>query len=246
MKGLMVILFACIAVLPGLFWTGLLAKTPFNLDASLRWPAIGAGILAGVAILTLKIFFFADTAQVPSKEIFTATLFVSFLEAGLLEETFKDLAFLGLLLLLGLFRKPSQKFSAYELLWLAAYTGLGFALLENLHYALNFDWERYKGEASFFSEAAFSHGFMLLNRVFTALPLHMITCALFGYFYGQRQNWILGLLAGVSFHAVYDFFALPSTLLGNELVKLMVVLGFALFFLLARSAWGKTIESSAV
>jgi hypothetical protein len=81
--------------------------------------------------------------------------------------------------------------------------------MENIYYAFN------------------THSFrIVMDRVFTTIPAHMIMNMTFGFLRANKVNWVLALMASILIHSIYDFFALPSTLLGSILVRSVLILGF--------------------
>lgn len=87
----------------------------------------------------------------------------------------------------------SARLSAKRSLLFGAVVGLGFALLENVAYALN------------------GNGATVLERSFTAAPFHMLAGSIVGYFVGFSlftQKWrmtISGVLTTVVLHAINNF-----------------------------------------
>lgn len=198
-----------LATLPGFFYLPLLMGNPKRMkSSSLLWIGLLAGALSAFSIMLLKSFFIKGTLNPPSKETLTVTLFVSFIEAGLLEECFKNGFYLFTYQLL----KKKFDFEANKYLYfvLGAAVGLGFGILENGSYALNPN----VGEVS-----------IVFGRLYTTIPAHMMMNILFAYLHSKKVNLFLALLSSIVFHAVFDFFALPSTILGGILLKATLVMG---------------------
>jgi RsiW-degrading membrane proteinase PrsW (M82 family) len=206
-----------VAILPGLLYVPIISGNPKRASGQIVGIGLLAGATAGITIIVLKSLFLQDVLQPPIKETLTLTLFVAFIEAGLLEEFFKN----GFFLLAIRFFFPAtanENFALkpYDIFALGAFVGLGFGLLENANYAFNPEL----GKLS-----------VLLDRAYTAIPAHIIMNATFGFLKAKKLNLFLCFAASILIHSVYDFFALPSTLLGGILLRILLVtgLGFCLW-----------------
>jgi RsiW-degrading membrane proteinase PrsW (M82 family) len=191
----------------------------FRLIQELKFNVIFRGLIAGscgaIGIFLFKTIFMSESFSLSSKETLTVTLFISLVEAGLLEECFKNLFFL---FSINSFKDKLQPLDNSEILYIGLLTGLGFGIIENISYALN-------PETANFTN--------IWDRTFTTIPAHMFMNGSFAYIYILTRNIPLALIAGILFHGLYDFFALPSTVLGSALVKLtlLIGLGFNLYFI---------------
>ena len=213
-------MFLCVlaSALPALIYIPIIVGMPRKFNFPFILAGILGGVVAGLSILAFKLLLFKGTINPPSIETLSITIFISFIEAGLLEELFKA-SFYTLVFWL-FFEQNSKpvylpniveesKNSKYYYLVLGAFIGLGFGLMENIYYAFN------------------THSFrIVMDRVFTTIPAHMIMNMTFGFLRANKVNWVLALMASILIHSIYDFFALPSTLLGSILVRSVLILGF--------------------
>lgn len=190
---------------------------------------LASGILAGCAVLLFKSFFLADFIKPPTQETLTLTLFISFIEAGFLEEIFKN----GFYFISENYLKKnsqSEKFSSFNYFALGALTGLGFGILENIYYSLTPEFGKFE---------------IVLPRAYTALLAHIIMNATFGFLRSKRINFVLALLVSILIHTIYDFFALPSTLLGGILVRIFLVIGLGFCLWMGKDSFRKTFNKQA-
>ncbi|MDJ0624897.1 MAG: PrsW family glutamic-type intramembrane protease [Candidatus Caenarcaniphilales bacterium] len=195
------------SILP-LIYIPLIIGNPRRVNFRILFYGLGGGLISGLGIITFKFLFFQKGMHLPTQEVLTLTLFTSLIEAGLLEECFKN----GLYLLCLCLLKKQVNFSSnkYSYFALAAFVGLGFGILETAFYASNLKYEIT----------------IIWDRVYTTIPAHMIMNILFGFLISERINPVIALLGSISFHAAYDFFAIPSTLLGGVLLRVLLIIGF--------------------
>lgn len=194
-------------VLPLIFIPIVIGK-PQRVRNGILYYGLTGGIAAAVSIIIFKTLFFQEGISPPTRETLSLTLFISLIEAGLLEECFKNGSYLICFYILA--KQIDFQDNKYSYLALGAFIGLGFGILENAFYAL-----------------ALNYKFgVLLSRVYTTIPAHMIMNMIFGFLLSQRVNVLIALAASILFHSLYDFFALPSTLLGGILLRAMLVIGF--------------------
>ncbi len=190
-----------------------------------------AGILAGLGVLFFKFSFLAGTIKPPTQETLSLTLFISFIEAGFLEEIFKNTAYWLAETHLKK-EKALEQINNFSYFALGALTGLGFGILENIYYALSPEF----GQPS-----------IILPRAYTAVLAHIIMNSSFGFLRSKKINFFLALLVSVLIHAIYDFFALPSTLLGGILVRIFLIIGLGFCFWMAKESFKpkppKTLEN---
>ncbi|MDX1918221.1 MAG: PrsW family glutamic-type intramembrane protease [Candidatus Caenarcaniphilales bacterium] len=216
-----------VATIPGFIYIAILrGGTPRYISDKLILFGLVAGIMAGLMILVSKFFFLQDLLQAPGGEVLTVTLFVSFIEAGLLEELVKNLSYLGLINLLG----QNQKLSPFDLFALGGLVGLGFGVFENGYYALTPEYAKLT---------------ILLDRLYSAIPAHMIMNFTFGYLRARKVSIWLALLVSILIHAIYDFFALPSTLLGTILTKLVLVIGLGFVLWMGKQLWEESQSATS-
>jgi len=186
------------------------------------WKFIIINLIAGsfsvLLLLFIKSFLFPETINLPNKETLTITLFISFIEAGLLEEFVKNLFFL----ISVYFTNKYFDFKNNKFLYLVsgASIGLAFAIIENGFYALN-------PETSNFNN--------IFGRLFTTIPAHIIMNIIFAFLYSKKFNLLICFLASILFHAIYDFFALPSNLLGDLLLRILLICGFGLIVFMGKN-----------
>jgi protease PrsW len=111
----------------------------------------------------------------------------------------------------------------------AVMVGLGFALIENLSYVINFGF------------------FIGITRMLTAVPMHAICGVLLGYFIGraklepakEKKLIAAGLLSAVLLHGIYNFMAFLSI----GILPLFIVLGIGFYYANSMVRKGQTISS---
>ena len=211
-----------LASLPPLFYIKLYKfKTPSQV---IIYGFLG-GLFSCLSLIIFKSLLLPEAVNFPSKETLTTTLFISFIEAGLLEEIFKNIFFVLGVKLLNNKNKFDFDLNPYFYVVLGASVGLGFGIFENVSYALN-------------PELGFLNN--IWGRLYTTIPAHMIMNIIFSFLYAQRQNLFICLSGAVLFHAIYDFFALPSNLLGDILVRGTLVFGFGLIIYMGKTLINKS------
>ncbi len=218
------------AVLIPLTYIVFLNGKPPRLEKHFIWTGLAAGLLAGAAILSFKTLFLQKTILPPSTETLTITLFVSFIEAGLLEEFFKTLAYFGTVLYLKNYFK--NELLPFEFFAIGALVGLGFGIFENGYYAISPEFGKLN---------------IVLDRIYTAILAHITFNATFGFLRSKKANIVFAFFCSVILHTVYDFFALPSTLLGGMLVRIFLVCSITLCIWMGTETWKRsTKEISSV
>lgn len=207
-------LLVLLASLPPLFYIKLYKfKTPNSIIIY----GLLSGLLSCLALGFFKGCLLPEALSFPSKETLSITLFISFIEAGLLEEIFKNAFFLLALKLVK--NKFDFDLNPYFYLVLGASIGLGFGIFENASYAAS-------PELGFLKN--------IWGRLYTTIPAHMTMNIIFSFLYSKKQNLFVCLAGAVLFHAIYDFFALPSNLLGDLLVRGTLIFGFGLIIYMGK------------
>ncbi|MBE7440477.1 MAG: PrsW family intramembrane metalloprotease [Spirochaetales bacterium] len=189
-----------------------------------------AGLLAALQVQLVHYLFWSDIDLEfrPSSAV-SWTLQLAFLRASLTEELFKcSFAFAAMWLVC--YRGGRYRASAPVL---AAATGTGFALLENIGYFTVFGGQ---GLLALF-----------VGRFFFAATAHTLSNLIFGlWFYRQQERpwraFISGTFLAILGHGIYDFFAFAQAPLAAFLVFLtLVILGFlAVSLYQAAFPWRRT------
>lgn len=221
------ILFSLLAILLAYIFVPLIQGRPFHrINNKILLISVGAGILSASLILLIKLFIFPDLLRYSlGKDTLSVTLFISFFEAGVLEELAKVLCFaLAVYIVrIKLLKYPnkaedgeSKELSKLNTLLIALCVGLGFGLSENILYIHNAlgqeqtDWQIIQ---------------LVFQRNFTAVIAHMIMTGTFAYCLLRNIKAYWAILIAVFIHGLYDFFALPQTLLGSIFVYLWLTVG---------------------
>ena len=188
-----------------------------RIQTKILFTGIAGGFLSGILILIFKKFIFPEAIREGfGREVLSMTLFISFIEAGLLEEIFKISFYILALRILN--KNFKLELKALDYMLLGTLIGFGFGLLENIYYI----WAPEKADF-----------WMVIGRTFTSLPAHMIMCSIFGFCVAQRKP-IQGTFAAIIVHGIYDFFALPATIFGNTMVDLWLLFGVCLCLVLGK------------
>lgn len=208
----------CVASILPLFYVSLIKGRPSQVNSRIVRFGLLAGIMAALSIVLIKTLLPNFGPITPIKETLTLALFVSLIEAGLLEEVFKNGAYL--LAFSHLNKTINFSENKYFFFALGALVGLGFGILENAYYSLSPELGKFN---------------ILFDRVFTTIPAHIIMNSTFGFLHSKKVNLIVALIISIFIHGIYDFFALPSTLLGSLLVKTVLLLGFGFVLYMGHS-----------
>jgi|GEM_PF-6275494 len=210
----------CVIALSLWFYLGILRSSS---PSRFGWRLGGIGIVMGclsIALLLLcKVLFFSEVLRLPnSDEVLLSTLFVSYIEAGVLEEMSKGVCFLWGYRMLS-WQKRNDRVNC---LLLGLLVGLGFGLCENIYY-------------TFFmlSNNQFA---IIWDRSLASVPAHMIMSAIFAFSWKKWGSFAWSLLAAAFAHGVYDFLAIPGTMLGGMLIDLWLILGICLCLLMGRDS----------
>jgi protease PrsW len=152
-----------------------------NVHAGEVWRTILIGIFA---IFPASLIELTISLYTPPLKGIWQNLFHAFIIAALVEELIK---FLFIKLIFYINKPESQK----KAIVLAISVGLGFALLENVMYS-------------------FDSSFIVVVRGLSALPLHLITSGIMGYYlyYSSEEKkgaHIRGFSEAFIIHGIYDF-----------------------------------------
>lgn len=194
-------------------------KEPAGLLGSLVlqgvWAALAAIVLEGIGESVLNALVAPDN---PNYIVLLAFLVVAAVEEGtkfffLYRRTWRD---------------PNFNFR-YDAIVYAVFVSLGFAAFENVKYVFNYGLS------------------VALPRAVLAIPGHMGFAVFFGVFYGRaklcrdrgnrfgcRVNLILGYLAAVFLHGVYDTCCMSGTNQSTAVFVLFVLALYLAVFLLIR------------
>ncbi len=182
--------------------------------------ALLLGCLAVLSVIFFKELFFPQTLKSSIKETLTITLFISFIEAGIIEEAFKVLFFI----LGSKHYEKTESLNPLNKFIFAALIGLGFGFAENIFYAYDYF---VKDRFPFFNFSELYEIYsMLFGRNFTSILAHTFMNAIFAYCFIRSSSFLFSLSIAILIHGLYDFFALPSTLLGLIFVKLWLIFAF--------------------
>ena len=178
---------------------------------------IFGGFLSGIAVLVGKSLLWPASIHGELSDQLTWTLFISFIEAGIIEETAKAV-FYGIVI--SRFVKDlGVGLNAFYLFSLGLFVGMGFGLMENIYYSYNVTLGA-STDSNFLNAVG-----VIFSRNFTSLLAHMIMAGTFGFCIAKKIHYFKAFLLCVFIHGLYDFFALPSTLLGTALGLLLVMVG---------------------
>lgn len=196
------------------------------------------GMLSALGVLLTKNFLFSSNylslnyPEELAKEILSQTVFLSFLEAGALEEIFKTIFYLFFLkflefksLKLNINNNLNNNLSSLDIFLLGGAVGFGFGFLENLFYADYFSKLIYENLLSTVN--------ILWQRNFTSLLLHTTMGMIFSFMRIKNYNLLTSLIVIIILHGIYDFFAIPMTILGIILVNIFLLLDIVSCFYMA-------------
>ncbi len=144
---------------------------------------------------------------------FTGSISEGFIKAAFVEKV-------GAFLLIYLIQKYYPNFSVMESIISSMMLGIGFSLVENLFYALNYGYS------------------IILIRLVVSVPLHLTTCGIIGYYLGLRkisvsrffrlQYTLKALLLPILLHGTFDAILLKGGtgiyLVGPMLILLVIIL----------------------
>jgi RsiW-degrading membrane proteinase PrsW (M82 family) len=212
------ILLAFCSVLPWSFFLYVLHPGNNNRKLLIALIALGLGVLSTKVILSLHPVIWPEVDFRPKRTttILSQTVYISFIQAGMMEETFKEL----FILLLGLafaFNR-SRKTWTKDIVLIGGFVAFGFAFIENYVYLSK---DTNKVLEMFLGRTIFSSNIHLLINLCFALFLlksnepDRISDKLLLVFYGY-------LLAIIQ-HGVVDFFLLPGSRFGSWLATAMFV-----------------------
>ncbi len=180
--------------------------------------AMGLGILSTEVILSLHPIIWPEVDFKPKKTatVLSQTVYISFIQAGMMEETFKELFIISLGLLFAFNR--SLKTWTKDVVLIGGFVAFGFSFIENYVYISK---DSTKVFDMFLGRTVFSSNIHLLINLCFALFLlksnqpNRITEKLVLIFYG----YVLAVFQ----HGVVDFFLLPGSRFGSWLSTAMFV-----------------------
>ena len=207
------------AILPAIFLMRYIYKqdTIEKEPPSLLWSLVGKGILAALVSIILEMIGEAalSTLVAPSNPIYLMLL--AFVVVAAVEEGTKFF-----FLYRRTWYEPNFNYR-FDAIIYAVFVSLGFAAFENVKYVLNYGLS------------------VALPRAILAVPGHMGFAVFMGLFYGRaklccdcgdkagcRLNLILGYLAAVLLHGIYD----SACMTGTAKSTLIFVIFIAVMYLL--------------
>jgi|GEM_PF-4578366 len=187
------------------------SKQKKSLTLDLKIASFISAFFSVILIVLIKNLWFPGLFSLKIRETWSMTVFISFIEAGLLEELCKN-SFLYLFLKKIFFNQTIHQGFSFGLL-----SGLFFGVIENIVYAFAFS-----SELSFLENSR-----MLLQRSYTAVIAHAFMNGTFSYLILKRVSFYLAIFVVILMHGIYDFLALPNSMLGFILVKIWLLVGIA-------------------
>jgi len=177
-----------------------------------------AGILSTYLILELSPLVWPNVDLKPkrTKSLLTQTIHLAFIQAGMVEETFK----VGFILLISsIFLRSKDGKWKKEIFLVGGFTALGFAFIENSHYIISEIPD--KRFATFIGRSIHSSNIhMLINLTFALFCLKSNAIS------DATQKWFYiggAFLLAVIQHGVVDFFLIPSSVIGGWIATAMFV-----------------------
>jgi RsiW-degrading membrane proteinase PrsW (M82 family) len=212
------VLLAFCSILPWAFFLYTLHPGTKARKFLIAFLALALGILSTKVILSLHPIIWPDVDFKPRKTatVLSQTVYISFIQAGMMEETFKEL-FILLLGFVFAFNRSSKAWTK-DIVLIGGFVAFGFAFIENYVYISK---DSTKIIEMFLGRAVFSSNIHLLINLCFALFLlksnipESIGDKLVLVFYG----YILAILQ----HGVVDFFLLPGSRFGSWLATAMFV-----------------------
>ncbi|MEO0337722.1 MAG: PrsW family glutamic-type intramembrane protease [Bacteroidota bacterium] len=171
------------------------------------------GILITFPLFELQALF--DRLGIARNSTILMTIFYSFILISLTEETLKYAVLRIYPYRQSFFNEPIDGI-VYAMM-----IGMGFAMLENVFYAYQFEMTT------------------TVLRGFTAVPAHACFAAIMGFFVGKarfakeakkrKRFLLLGWLVPIGVHGLYDFFIIQQ-IYDGLIVLALITLGAAIFF----------------
>lgn len=181
--------------------------------------ALFFGWLSTDLILRLHPILWPETDFMPKKKVsmLTQTAHLAFIQAGIMEETFKIFFIMILSLLLG-YDKKTKLFSPAVVLF-GAFVAMGFSFIENTHYIAR-EPEEKKLDLFFARTIHSSNIHLLINLCFSMFLLKSNT---------KQDKTMKKLYIGFGFvlavwqHGVVDFLLIPGSTIGLWIATSMFV-----------------------
>lgn len=212
------IVLAFLSILPWAFFLLGLHPGKTNKKFLIAVIALGLGILSTKVILMLHPIIWPEVDFKPKKNVtmLSQTVYISFIQAGMMEETFKEL-FIILMGILFAFNR-SLKHWTKDIVLIGGFVAFGFALIENYVYIS-------KDTTKVFD--------MFIGRTFYSTNIHLLINICFSLFLlksNDEDKWsdkliliAYGYILAIFQHGVVDFFLLPGSRFGNWLSTAMFV-----------------------
>ncbi len=210
-----ILLYATLSILPWGFFLFTLQPSDFKRKLILSSVALILGIITTQIILYLHPIIWPEVNFKPKKTatVLSQTIYISFIQAGMMEETFKEF-FILLLAFFGAYNYKEKKFDK-DVILIGGFVALGFAGIENYVYISK---DKNKIFEMFLGRTLFSSNIHLLINLCFALFLLKSNSS-------DKKTVVLfyAYFLAVIQHGVVDFFLLPGSKFGNWLSTAMFV-----------------------
>ncbi|MCL2706284.1 MAG: PrsW family intramembrane metalloprotease [Spirochaetaceae bacterium] len=177
--------------------------------SNLKAEEILIAIIAGLcAVFPASLIGYLISIKTNSAAILFKTFINAFIIASLIEETAKFLVIKALFYI-------KKIDNIRDGIATAVAVGTGFACLENIMYS-------------------FDHSIVVMFRIFSAIPLHIITAGIIGYFsvknvHSKKYSNIRGVGEAFLIHGFYNFLISLKTFISFFAMPLLLWAGFRLY-----------------
>ena len=209
--------FAAVSILPWGFFLFLLHPGSKKRKILLTILALLLGYLSTVIILYLHPLLWPEVGTRPKRmTILTQTAHIAFIQAGIMEETFKIIFILLLAFVFAYSWKKSE--FGKDVVLIAGFVALGFSLFENFQYISK--------------QPATARLEIFIGRTIHSSNIHLLINLCFGLFLLKsngktfREKLIIvsyAFFLAIAQHGVVDFFLLPSSRFGTWLATALFV-----------------------
>lgn len=209
---------AFFSILPWGFFLAALHPGSIRRKVIISFFAILLGVVSTEVILRLHPVIWPEVDFKPRKNatILSQTVYISFIQAGMMEETFKELFILIFGFLVAF--KYSTKEWKKDIVLIGGFVALGFSLIENYNYISK---DPSKVFAMFIGRTVFSSNIHLLINI--CFSLFLLKSNFQPHFKDKLILILYGYFLAVFQHGVVDFFLLPGSRFGNWLATAMFV-----------------------
>ncbi|MCB1158891.1 MAG: PrsW family intramembrane metalloprotease [Leptospiraceae bacterium] len=216
-KDVLIAFLAFLSVFPWAFVLFAYQPSPNKRKLLLAFLALCLGILSTKLILSLHEIIWPKVDMKPVKSFYVLkqTVHLAFIQAGVIEETFKIL-FILILSFIFAYHFKSFKWNI-DVVIIAGFVALGFSLIENFIYLKKTGdgrlWNMFTGRALYSSNIH-----LLINLSFSIFLLKS------NINIGRRITYpIMGFLLAIFQHGVVDFFLIPHSRIGSWLATALFV-----------------------